>query len=127
MPYVEVGTTPAHLTTQQYATAAVANNFDPYNPATRFSQYFPPTPRPYICPERIPNNLPIPRSVCVPVTRYEGSQASIERQAREAEEAAERDRIFAEAVAAAQAEQARAATEALAAAAAAALAANPPA
>jgi hypothetical protein len=88
MPYVQVGTTPARLTTQQYATAAVFNNYDPYNPTTRFSQYFPPAPRPYICPERIPNNLPIPRSICVPITRYEGSQASIERQAREAQAAA---------------------------------------
>lgn len=79
MPYVDVGTVPARLTTQQAATAAVTTASDPYNPATRFRQYFPPAPLPYICPERIPNNLPIPTSVCIPVTRYEGSMAEAKR------------------------------------------------
>jgi hypothetical protein len=79
MPYVNVGTVPARITTQQAATAAVESSYDPYNPATRFRQYFPPAPLPYICPERIPNNLPIPTSVCIPVTRYEGSAAEAKR------------------------------------------------
>jgi hypothetical protein len=79
MPYVTVGTIPARITTQQAATAAIASANDPYNPATRFTQYFPPAPLPYICPERIPNNLPIPTSVCIPVTRYEGSLAEAKR------------------------------------------------
>lgn len=79
MPYVPVGTVPARITTQQAASAAVFAASDPYNPATRFRQYFPPAPLPYICPERIPNNLPIPTSVCIPVTRYEGSLAEAKR------------------------------------------------
>jgi hypothetical protein len=78
-PYVVVGTVPARITTQQAATAAIASGYDQYNPATRFRQYFPPAPLPYICPERIPNNLPIPTSVCIPVTRYEGSMAEAKR------------------------------------------------
>ena len=79
MPYVSVGTVPARITTQQAATATVATAYDPYNPATRFRQYFPPAPLPYVCPERIPNNLPIPTSVCIPVTRFEGSLAEAKR------------------------------------------------
>ena len=79
MPYVEVGTVPARITTQQNATAVIQAGYDQYNPATRFRQYFPPAPLPYVCPERIPNNLPIPTSVCVPVTRYEGSLAEAKR------------------------------------------------
>jgi hypothetical protein len=79
MPYVQVGTIPARISTQQAATATIATAYDPYNPATRFRQYFPPAPIPYVCPERIPNNLPIPTSVCVPVTRYEGSLAEARR------------------------------------------------
>jgi hypothetical protein len=79
MPFVEVGTVPARITTQQAATAVVGTAYDPYNPATRFRQYFPPAPLPYVCPERIPNNLPIPTSICIPVTRYEGSLAEARR------------------------------------------------
>lgn len=79
MPYVDVGTVPARITTQQAATAAISTGYDPYNPATRFRQYFPPAPLPYVCPERIPNNLPIPTTVCIPVTRYEGSAAEARR------------------------------------------------
>jgi hypothetical protein len=79
MPYVEVGSIPASLTTQQAGTTVITNAYDPYNPATRFRQYFPPAPIPYECPERIPNNLPIPTSVCIPVTRYEGSLAEAKR------------------------------------------------
>lgn len=79
MPYVVVGTVPARITTQQAATATIASGYDPYNPATRFRQYFPPAPLPYVCPERIPNNLPIPTSPCIPVTRYEGSLAEAKR------------------------------------------------
>lgn len=79
MPYVEVGTVPARITTQQNATATVQAAYDQYNPETRFRQYFPPAPLPYICPERIPNNLPIPTTVCIPVTRYEGSLAEAKR------------------------------------------------
>jgi hypothetical protein len=86
VPYVQVGTVPARITTQQTASAVLGVGYDPYNPATRFRQYFPPAPLPYICPERIPNNLPIPTSVCVPVTRYEGSLAEARREAQQLEE-----------------------------------------
>lgn len=79
MPYVEVGTVPARITTQQNATATLEAAYNQYDPATRFRQYFPPAPLPYICPERIPNNLPIPTSICIPVTRYEGSLAEAKR------------------------------------------------
>ena len=79
IPYVNVGTVPARITTQQAANATIVTSYDPYNPETRFRQYFPPAPLPYICPERIPNNLPIPTSVCIPVTRYEGSLAEAKR------------------------------------------------
>jgi hypothetical protein len=51
----------------------LANN--PYDPATRFSQYFPPAPLPYVCPERIPNNDPKPSTrECIPITRFIGSK-----------------------------------------------------
>jgi hypothetical protein len=73
MPYVEVGTTPASVTLQQTQTNTIAAASNPYDPATRFAQYFPPAPIPYICPERIPNNLPLPPDVCVPITRFKGS------------------------------------------------------
>lgn len=75
IPYVEVGTIPASLTIRQTATNVVALANDPYNPATRFSQYFPPAPIPYICPERIPNNDPKPSTRdCIPITRFIGSK-----------------------------------------------------
>ena len=81
LPVVEVRTTPASLTTQQAATATLFDATNPYDPATRFSQYFPPPPLPYECPVRYPNNDPKP-SVrdCVPVTRFMGSaqQAAME-------------------------------------------------
>lgn len=79
MPYVEVGTIPASVTTQQNTTAVIQTAYDQYDPTTRFRQYFPPAPLPYVCPERIPNNLPIPTNVCIPVTRYEGSLAEAKR------------------------------------------------
>jgi hypothetical protein len=70
-PVVPVQTQPASLTTQQRALAVAAVESDPYNPATRFAAYFPAPPIPYICPERIPNNEPLPSSrPCVGFTRF---------------------------------------------------------
>jgi hypothetical protein len=75
-PYVDVGTTPASVTIQQNQTNVLAASSNPYDPSTRFAQYFPPAPLPYVCPERIPNNLPLPPDRCVPVTRFSGSAAN---------------------------------------------------
>lgn len=62
---------------QRAATAVVDAATDPYNPATRFAQYFPPAPLPYVCPERLPSKEPAPSSVpCAPVTRHVGSSTS---------------------------------------------------
>ncbi len=74
MPYVSVQTVPASNTVQQRAQAVIALATDSYNPDTRFSQYFPPAPIPYECPERIPNNEPKPSTAdCIPITRFHGS------------------------------------------------------
>ncbi len=73
-PVVPVQTMPASITTQQRAISVAAVESDPYNPATRFAQYFPAPPIPYICPERIPNNYPLPSTrPCVGVTRFASS------------------------------------------------------
>jgi len=71
--YVTVGTVPASRVVQAKAQAAVAQSFDPYNPDTRFSQYFPPAPAPYCPPVRPPNNDPLPSvNVCLPIRRFTG-------------------------------------------------------
>jgi hypothetical protein len=44
VPLMVVGTTPASLTTIQRQTATLYVGNDPYNPATRFTQYFPKQP-----------------------------------------------------------------------------------
>lgn len=73
-PSVPVVTTPASVTSQLRSTAVLMNASNPYDPTTRFSQYFPPQPPGYECPERIPNNLPKPSTRdCVPVSRFHGS------------------------------------------------------
>jgi hypothetical protein len=74
LPYVEVGTTPESVTTANRGLAAqqtpVTTTVD-----SRFAQYFPPAPRPYVCPERLPSNEPAaPDRPCVPITRFEGSR-----------------------------------------------------
>jgi len=74
LPVVEVGTVPASLTTQQAATATLFDATNPYNPATRFAQYFPPPPVPAPCPFRMPNNDPKPSTRdCIPIRRFMGS------------------------------------------------------
>lgn len=73
LPIVQVGTTLASVTTQYKATQVLNNASDPYDPATRFAQYFPPQPPVPPCPERIPNPAP-PDRPCVPNMRFHGSE-----------------------------------------------------
>lgn len=74
IPVQTVETTPASATVRLTAERVRQQESNPYNPATRFAQYFPAPPLPYVCPERIPNNGPAARiSECVPVARYSGS------------------------------------------------------
>jgi hypothetical protein len=76
-PLVPVGTTPASKTIQQQKQILVNDASNPYNPETRFAQYFPAPPIPYCPPTRIPNNDPKPSTrPCVPIQRFQGSSAS---------------------------------------------------
>lgn len=77
LPYVNVETTSESVTTANHRLATIA--FTQQAPTatsdTRFAQYFPPTPRPYVCPERLPSNEPAaPDRPCIPITRFEGSR-----------------------------------------------------
>jgi hypothetical protein len=73
-PVVNVGNTPASVTSVQRATETLTQESDQYNPETRFAAYFPPAPLPYICPERIPNNDPKPSTAdCLPIRQFQGS------------------------------------------------------
>jgi hypothetical protein len=74
VPVVDVQNVPASVTSAQRATTILKQESDPYDPKTRFAAYFPPAPLPYICPERIPNNLPKGSTAdCVPLRRFQGS------------------------------------------------------
>jgi len=76
-PLVPVGTTPASRTIQQQKQILENDASNPYNPETRFSQYFPAPPIPYCPPMRVPNNDPKPSTrECVPIRRFQGSSAS---------------------------------------------------
>lgn len=80
---VQVGTTAASITTQERANNIINAANDPYNPATRFSQYFPPEPIPYVAPVciRIPNNEAKPSTTpCIPLQRYESTAESLAKQ-----------------------------------------------
>ena len=57
-PVMVVGNTPASLTTIQRQTASLYAGNDPYNPATRFTQYFPKLPPGIPCIPTQPNNSP---------------------------------------------------------------------
>ena len=83
---VPVQTTPASSTTAAAARAVQQQESDPYNPATRFSQYFPAEPLPYIEPRtmRVPSNEPLPPVVvCVPNNRYESTAETLARLAKQ--------------------------------------------
>ena len=72
--YAVIQSVPASLTTRQNAIATVAQGANPYNPATRFSQYFPPAPVPLPCPIRPQVVQPPPQpDNCDPITRFKGS------------------------------------------------------
>lgn len=79
VPFTDVGTRPASATTMMKGETARFTTSDPYDPVTRFSQYFPAPPLPYVCPERIPNNDPKPSTrECLPLRRFRGSKATEE-------------------------------------------------
>ena len=80
-PIVNVGTVPASVTTAARSQSTMTVNT--YDPATRFSQYFPPAPLPYIPPSmnRVPNNDPKPSvEPCVPAQRYESTAETLARK-----------------------------------------------
>jgi hypothetical protein len=62
VPLITVGNTPASLTTIQRQTTVLYAENDPYNPATRFSQYFPKQPPGIPCfpKTQIASNGPVP-------------------------------------------------------------------
>ena len=78
VPYIDLIPKSASLTTQQLATAVLVAGNNPYNPATRFSQYrfsntvLPPAPP---CPVAVPN--PTTLRPCVPPTVFRGSVQNV--------------------------------------------------
>ena len=73
-PYATIQTVAASVTTRQNAITTIAESMNPYNPAMRFSQYFPPQPPPPPCPVRSPSNFTAPSVItCIPITRFKGS------------------------------------------------------
>jgi len=74
IPVITVDNVPVSTTLQQRATQIRKTASDPYDPVTRFARYFPPAPLPYVCPERLPSNLPLPpETPCILNTRFQGS------------------------------------------------------
>ncbi len=77
---VPVRSVPASATTELLRTQTIQAATDPTNPATRFEQFFRPKPPQPPCPERLPNNLPIPPDrPCVGFSRFESSEQSLAR------------------------------------------------
>jgi hypothetical protein len=73
LPYVAVGTVPASVSMGIQRDRVLATATNPYNPETRFSQYFPPAPIPYCRPIRYPSNDPKPSvNTCLPIRRFTG-------------------------------------------------------
>jgi hypothetical protein len=76
MPMTEVGTMSASQTTQRRALVTQILAQDKYDPDTRFTQYFPPKPVPYRCPDRVPTKDPRPSvRICQPIRTFQGSVA----------------------------------------------------
>ena len=75
IPYVNVIATPASGTTQSIQTAVLFAGNNPYDPATRFTQYFPRLPPPPPCPVAVPNPGYVPP--CVPPTMFRGSVENV--------------------------------------------------
>jgi hypothetical protein len=74
IPYVPAGAPAASITVQQRAAQVVAASVNPYNPATRFSQYFPQQPLllhcqtvKYVKADTLPSV-----NVCRPIQRFTG-------------------------------------------------------
>jgi hypothetical protein len=79
---VPVQTTPASQTTQALARATLLQQSDPYNPATRFSQYYPPASIPeVITSTTIISKMNPVTSVnqCRPFVRYESTAETLRR------------------------------------------------
>lgn len=73
-PVVVLGSQPASVALQQKTAVRRLMESDPFNPTTRFAQYFPPAPVPAPCVVRLPNtNPPVPLIPCIPPTRFQGS------------------------------------------------------
>jgi hypothetical protein len=75
IPYMNVIATPASGTTQSIQTAVLFAGNNPYDPATRFTQYFPRLPPPPPCPVAVPNPGYVPP--CVPPTMFRGSVENV--------------------------------------------------
>jgi hypothetical protein len=68
IPYVDVGATPASSTTS-------LQRLNVLTATTRFEQYFPPAPLPYVCPIRIPSNEPKASQIpCNPISHFPNSK-----------------------------------------------------
>jgi hypothetical protein len=78
VPYVNVSPTPASATTASIQNAVLFAGNNPYNPATRFSQYrfsntvIPPPPP---CPVAVPNPGYI--TPCIPPSMFRGSVENV--------------------------------------------------
>lgn len=78
VPYVDVITTPASATQSAIANSNAILANDPYNPATRFSQYrfaYTVIPPPPPCPVAVPN--PTTVGICSPPTMFRGSVQNV--------------------------------------------------
>ena len=77
IPYAPVGAPAASFTVANRAAQAVAISVNPFNPKTRFSQYFPPPPMPYCPPVRYVKADTLPSvNTCRPIQRFTGIPAA---------------------------------------------------
>jgi hypothetical protein len=76
VPYMDVVAAPASGTTLSIQNAVLFAANDPYNPATRFAQYFPRLPPPPPCPIAVPNPGAI-IGPCSPPLMFRGSVENV--------------------------------------------------
>ena len=76
VPYIDVVAAPASGTTLSIQNAVLFAANDPYNPATRFAQYFPRLPPPPPCPIPVPNPGAI-IGPCSPPLMFRGSVENV--------------------------------------------------
>ena len=76
VPYMDVVAAPASGTTLSIQNAVLFAANDPYNPATRFAQYFPRQPPPPPCPIAVPNPGAI-IGPCSPPLMFRGSVENV--------------------------------------------------